>query len=70
VNLVDELHAIAAPWLVASSFTGFLEDRVEVTVPEGTLVVVSRDVLLRMKRLAGRPQDLADLEKLESTDGE
>ena len=37
---------------------------------DGQLVVVSRDVLLRMKHLAGRPQDLADIEKLEAIDGE
>jgi hypothetical protein len=30
----------------------------------GTLHVVSRDGLMAMKRLAGRPQDLADLEAL------
>jgi hypothetical protein len=29
------------------------------------MAVVSRAVLVRMKRLAGRAQDLADLEKLE-----
>ncbi len=49
-----------------AAFVGFLEGRIEVVLPEGPLVVVSRDVLLRMKRLAGRPQDVADLEKLES----
>lgn len=36
---------------------------------EGTsLWVVSRDGLVRMKRLAGRLQDLADIEKLEAAD--
>ena len=69
-KIVDGSHLIVDFLLATSSFTGFLDDRVEVTVPEGTLVVVSRDILLRMKRLAGRPQDLADLEKLESADGE
>lgn len=29
------------------------------------LTVVSRDGLIKMKRLAGRPQDLADIERLE-----
>lgn len=36
---------------------------------EGTsLWVVSRDGLVQMKRLAGRLQDLADIEKLEAPD--
>ena len=30
------------------------------------LVVVSREGLIKMKRLAGRPQDLADIERLEN----
>ena len=30
------------------------------------LSVVSREGLIKMKRLAGRPQDLADIERLES----
>jgi len=30
------------------------------------LFVVSRDGLIKMKRLAGRPQDLADIERLEN----
>jgi hypothetical protein len=44
--------------------TGMLEDRVEVQLARGALSVVSLATLIRMKRLAGRPQDLADLEKL------
>lgn len=36
----------------------------EVVLPQGPLWVVPRDVLLTMKRMAGRNQDLADLEKL------
>ncbi|MEJ7598546.1 MAG: hypothetical protein WKG01_11610 [Kofleriaceae bacterium] len=32
--------------------------------------VVSRDGLVTMKRIAGRPQDLADLAKLEGLDDE
>ena len=31
-----------------------------------TLFVVSRDGLIKMKRQAGRPQDLADIERLEN----
>ena len=33
-----------------------------------TVSIVSRDGLATMKRIAGRPQDLADLAKLEGTD--
>lgn len=32
------------------------------------LIAVSREGLAKMKRIAGRPQDLADLAKLEGTD--
>jgi hypothetical protein len=37
----------------------------EITVP-----IAHRDDLVRMKRAAGRPQDIADVELLESLDGE
>ncbi len=42
--------------------------RVPVRSGERRLVVVSRDGLATMKRIAGRKQDLADLAKLEGTD--
>lgn len=48
------------------AFAGMLEDRIEIDLPEGVLEVVSIEALLRMKRLAGRPQDHADIERLES----
>ena len=54
--------------LETSSFSGFLDDRLEVILPEGRLWVVSRETLVRMKRLAGRAQDLADIEKLDHPD--
>jgi hypothetical protein len=47
---------------------GTLDDRLSIDLPEGTLTIVSRATLIRMKRLAGRSQDLADLEKLEAGD--
>jgi hypothetical protein len=49
---------------------GFLDGRIAVDLPEGPSVVVSRDVLITMKRQAGRTQDLADLERLEESGGE
>jgi hypothetical protein len=33
-------------------------------------VVVSREALLRMKRMACRPQDVADREELEANNGD
>ncbi len=48
-----------------ASLEGFLDDRVEVRLPQGSLWVVSRDALVKMKQLAGRMQDLADIAALE-----
>jgi hypothetical protein len=47
---------------------GFTFAALPMTFEEGPDVVVSRDTLLRMKRLAGRAQDLVDIEKLENPD--
>lgn len=68
-KIADGDHLILDLLLATASLDGLLEDRVEVTLPQGVLVVVSREALFRMKRLAGRAQDLADLERLESGDG-
>jgi hypothetical protein len=65
-KIVGRDHLVLDYLLATASLEGLLDDRVEVTLPEGPLVVVSRGALLRMKRLAGRTQDLADIEKLES----
>lgn len=61
-------HLVLDLLLAEAAFAGLLADRVEVRLPEGALYVVSRASLLEMKRLAGRPQDLADLAKLETPD--
>ncbi len=58
------LDLIAADGALADA----LDDREVVALPEGPVAVVSRPTLLRMKRLAGRAQDLADLERLEGGD--
>lgn len=63
-------HLILDLLLADASLAGMLDGRIDVTVPEGTVSVVSRETLLHMKRLAGRPQDVADIEKLEHTDAE
>lgn len=48
----------------------FWTDRVRVRWKDGETSVVSRKSLIGMKRIAGRKQDLADIEKLEEvTDG-
>jgi hypothetical protein len=62
-------HLVIDFLLERNAFAGLLANPVEVILPEGPLWVVSRGVLLAMKRIAGRSQDLADLEKLETGDG-
>jgi hypothetical protein len=70
VSKVEGEHHMILDLLIAeASFAGFLDDRIQVVLPEGPLSVVSRPTLVRMKRLAGRAQDIADLEKLEDDDG-
>ena len=51
-----------------AAYAGFLAGAIEVPLPQGPVRVVSRDGLLRMKRLAARPQDVADVERLERGD--
>lgn len=71
VSKIQNGEHLVLDFLVATaSLAGFLDDRVEVTLPEGRLILVSRDNLLKMKRLAGRPQDLADLDRLEGSGAE
>ena len=45
------------------------ETRVRVEWAEQHLWVVSRDGLIAMKRLAGRPQDLVDIQRLQGGEG-
>ena len=59
-------HLVLDLLFADASLAGFLAGRQEIALPEGPLVVVSREALLRMKRLSGRPQDLADLAALEA----
>jgi hypothetical protein len=58
-------HLVLDFLLERGAFAGLLANPVEVSLPDGPLWVVPREVLVTMKRLAGRHQDLADLEKLE-----
>jgi hypothetical protein len=61
-------HLLIDLLLADAAFDGALDDVLEVQLPEGPLRVVSRATLIRMKRLAGRAQDIADIEKLEAAD--
>jgi hypothetical protein len=67
-KIVGSEHLLLDLLVADAAFEGALDDRVEVQLPSGPMAVVSRAVLVRMKRLAGRAQDLADLEKLEEHD--
>ncbi len=61
-------HLLLDLLVAEAAFAGALDDRIEISLPEGPLVIVSLSTLIRMKRLAGRPQDIADLEKLGAVD--
>jgi hypothetical protein len=61
-------HLILDLLLAEAAYAGTLDDRIDVDLPGGRITFVSRDTLLRMKRLAGRAIDLADIEKLEGGD--
>ena len=70
VNKIAGAHHLVLDLLLAeAAYAGVLDDRVDVALPRGAITFVSRDTLLRMKRLAGRPIDLSDIEKLEGSDG-
>jgi hypothetical protein len=71
VSKIEGGHHLCVDLIIADAlFAGLLDDIVEVELPEGPLVVVSRAGLTTMKRLAGRPQDLADLELLLQDDND
>jgi hypothetical protein len=69
VSKLEGGHTMMLDLLAAdAALEGFLERRLDVELPEGALAVVTRDALVEMKRLAGRAQDLADVEALERGD--
>ncbi len=59
-------HLILDLLLAEAANAGRLDDIVELPLNEGLVTVVSRATLIAMKRLAGRPQDIADIENLEA----
>lgn len=56
--------------LVSDDQQRFWTDRRRIRWKEGETTVVSRESLIAMKRLAGRTQDLADIEKLQEVTDE
>lgn len=52
------------------SFDEMRERAHEVQLGDATVPIAHREDLLRMKRAAGRPQDIADVRLLESLDNE
>ncbi len=67
-KIVGAAHLILDFLLAESSLADVLDDRIDVPLPAGTVTFVARDTLIRMKRISGRPIDLADIEKLERVD--
>jgi hypothetical protein len=67
-KIVGAQHLVLDLLLAEAAYGGVLDDRVDVALPGGTISFVSRETLLRMKRTAGRPIDLADIAKLEGSD--
>ena len=68
-KVVGKEHLLLDLLITEGAFAGALDDRIEIAMAEGTVAFVSRATLLRLKRLAGHNQDLADIEKLEASDG-
>jgi hypothetical protein len=67
-KIVGAEHLMLDLLIAEAAYAGVLDDRVEVRLPAGPITFVSLATLLRMKHLAGRPIDLADIAKLEGTD--
>jgi hypothetical protein len=68
-KVVDKDHLPLDLLVAERALAGVLDDRVQLSLPEGPLAVVSRATLIRMKELADRDQDRADLAALEAGDG-
>jgi hypothetical protein len=52
--------------LVTPQVQDVWESKIRITLVDKEYSIVSRDGLIKMKRLAGRPQDLVDIERLEN----
>lgn len=67
-KIVGNQHLVLDLLLAEAAYAGVLDDRIDIPLPAGPITFVSRETLLRMKRMAGRPIDLADVAKLEGDD--
>lgn len=67
-KLAGKEHLLLDLLIVDGPLAGALDDRIAIPTEHGVVCFVSRATLLRLKRLAGRAQDLADIEKLEAAD--
>jgi hypothetical protein len=67
-KIAGSQHLILDLLVAEAAYAGALDDRVEVELPDGPISFVSLETLLRMKRTAGRPIDLDDINKLEDRD--
>ena len=67
-KVVGAQHMLIVLLLADGILATAMDDRIDVVLEAGPLSVVSLVTLKRMKQLAGRAQDLADLEKLEAND--
>ncbi len=67
-KVVGAQHMLIDLLLADGILATAMDDRIDVVLEAGPLSVVSLVTLKRMKQLAGRAQDLADLEKLEAND--
>ena len=66
ITKVDEGQHLVLDLLGATGpFATMLDSTVVVTLKNGPMTFVDRATLLAMKRIAGRPKDLADIEALE-----
>lgn len=52
--------------LVTPQVQDVWESKIRMTLADKEYSIVSRDGLIKMKKLAGRPQDLVDIERLEN----
>lgn len=64
-----EDHSILDFLLVNDRIRHLWDTRRRVASRQGTARVISREALVEMKALAGRPQDLVDIERLRSENG-
>lgn len=67
-KLVDGEHICVDLLVARAAFDGLLDDKVALDFDGRRLSVISRAGLIRMKTMAGRDQDLADIARLEADD--